>query len=136
MKFALSNKDNNCQEKLQKLSKFLQVCKTVKLKMASRRRSVMPLRKPEAPAPSATSRRMSVQVMRPPVPTVKPPTRVADLKPKPKVGRPKLVAGKLISSKKVEEVDEFVSGENFDFQIAPSPMGPMTRQVLNLFCSF
>ncbi len=112
--------------------------------MASRRRSVMPVSKTEAPTlSSAASRRTSLGgPMKPPTglggvrgrpPSSKKPVEVEDVKKKTTFKAPsrapvtKRVATVAKVEKKPSDFDEFVSGETFDFKMADSPVGPMTR---------
>jgi len=89
--------------------------------MASRRLSIMPVSKPEAPLTSVTSRKALAQVMRPPKPPRKIPSKVSDAKTKPKaVPRAGRKPG-------VPKSVEFVSGESFNFEATASPAGPVTR---------
>ena len=95
------------------------------VKMSStRRRSVLPVSKPVAPAISTTtSRRASLASMRPPAA----PRVVAKAPVQAKTKKP------TAASKKFEFRDDFVSGDQFDFQLSESPVGPVTRYYVCLF---
>ena len=88
------------------------------VKMSSRRRSVLPVSKSVAPTISTTtSRRASLATMRPPAapkPVAKAPVQAKTKKP-------------TAASKKFEFRDDLVSGDQFDFQLSESPVGPVTR---------
>ncbi len=110
--------------------------------MASRRKSVLPVSKAQAPAmSSAAVRRTSLGgPQKPPTgligvrgrPPVSKQPEVEDVKKKAatfkapsRAPAPKRVAK---VEKNVNTSDEFVSGETFDFKMASdSPVGPMTR---------